>query len=487
VKFRLGAAGDVESMGASDRNDAHKMIEECMIAANVQAARFLTKRKIPALYRVHAPPPVEKYDDLLQFLKEFKLKMPPADEVTPADFSALLKKVHDRPEAELIQSVLLRAQSMAVYHPENQGHFGLALDAYAHFTSPIRRYPDLLVHRAIRYALTRGKPADYVYSDAQMSAMAIHCSQRERRAEEAERDVDERFKCAWMEKHIGEEFAGTITGVTSFGLFVELAASRVSGLVHVSQLPNDYYKFDPVRHLLQGERTGAAYRLGDYVSVQVLRASLEDRKIDFRLIARLSALPKPAPRVVAAPASAARSGMMEAGRAMGRAAKKAVGRIFGKKTPEAVAVEEPGKHHARPIRTEVAEAEAGSVVRKRASQKATAADTGAGGQRGSRQGTSSGAASSRRGSESRQDEGRSGSRRGSRGDGGRQQADEAPVKRASARKAAAPAPAPATKKTAAKKTAVTKKAADPAPTEQVAAKKSTRRRAPRKPRSNPQA
>jgi len=350
VKFRLGPSGDVESMGASDRNDAHKMIEECMIAANVQAARFLTKRKIPALYRSHASPPAEKYDDLLQFLKEFKLKMPPADEVTPADFSALLKRVHDRPEAELIQSVLLRAQSMAIYHPENQGHFGLALDAYAHFTSPIRRYPDLLVHRAIRYALTRGKPADYIYSDTQMAAMAVHCSQRERRAEEAERDVDERFKCAWMEKHVGEEFAGTITGVTSFGLFVELAASRVSGLVHVSQLPNDYYKFDPVRHLLAGERTGVNYRLGDYVSVQVLRASLEDRKIDFRLKARLTSLPKPA-APVAPPAPAARSnGIAEAGKAIGRAARKAVDALFGKKTKTKtpVAAKAQAAHDAAP-------------------------------------------------------------------------------------------------------------------------------------------
>ncbi|SEV87450.1 RNAse R [Luteibacter sp. 329MFSha] len=338
VKFRLAPSGDVVSMGATDRNDAHKLIEECMIAANVQAAKFLSKRKIPALYRVHAPPPAEKYEDLLQFLREFKLKMPPADEVTPADFSALLKKVQDRPEAELIQSVLLRAQSMAVYHPENQGHFGLALDAYAHFTSPIRRYPDLLVHRAIRYALTKAKPADYTYSEAQMASMAVHCSQRERRAEEAERDVDERFKCAWMEKHVGEEFAGTITGVTSFGLFVELAASRVSGLVHVSQLPNDYYKFDPVRHLLSGERTGARYRLGDYVSVQVLRASLEDRKIDFRLVARLDALPKPPPPVLAPPpAPAPRSGMAAAGKAIGRAAKKAVGKLFGTKTKPAAA------------------------------------------------------------------------------------------------------------------------------------------------------
>ncbi|MGF6712360.1 ribonuclease R [Luteibacter sp. W1I16] len=369
VKFRLAPSGDVVSMGASDRNDAHKLIEECMIAANVQAARYLSKRKIPALYRVHAPPPAEKYDDLLQFLREFKLKMPPADEVTPADFSALLKKVHDRPEAELIQSVLLRAQSMAVYHPENQGHFGLALDAYAHFTSPIRRYPDLLVHRAIRYALTKGKPADYTYSESQMASMAVHCSQRERRAEEAERDVDERFKCAWMEKHVGEEFAGTITGVTSFGLFVELSASRVSGLVHVSQLPNDYYKFDPVRHLLSGERTGASYRLGDYVSVQVLRASLEDRKIDFRLVARLAALPKPPPPVAAAPAPASRSGMAEAGKAFGRAAKKAVGRIFGKKTKAPVAAEPVAEHHARPARQAAGETEGAGVARKRASHQ----------------------------------------------------------------------------------------------------------------------
>lgn len=344
VKFRLAPSGDVMAMGATDRNDAHKLIEECMIAANVQAAKFLSKRKIPALYRVHAPPPVEKYEDLLQFLREFKLKMPPNDEVTPADFSALLKKVHDRPEAELIQSVLLRAQSMAVYLPSNDGHFGLALDAYAHFTSPIRRYPDLLVHRAIRYALTKGKPADYEYSDAQMSTMAVHCSQRERRAEEAERDVDERFKCAWMEKHVGEEFAGTITGVTSFGLFVELAASRVSGLVHVSQLPNDYYKFDPVRHLLAGERTGERYRLGDYVSVQVLRASMEDRKIDFRLKARLQALPQPVlPAPVAPPPIQSVGTVAQVGRAFGRVVKKVAEKLTGKKKPEAAAKPAPAK------------------------------------------------------------------------------------------------------------------------------------------------
>ncbi|UPG96684.1 ribonuclease R [Luteibacter aegosomatissinici] len=356
VKFRLTPSGDVIAMGATDRNDAHKLIEECMIAANVQAAKFLSKRKIPALYRVHAPPPVEKYEDLLQFLREFKLRLPPNDEVTPADFSALLKKVHDRPEAELIQSVLLRAQSMAVYLPTNDGHFGLALDAYAHFTSPIRRYPDLLVHRAIRYALTKGKPADYEYTEGQMEKMAVHCSQRERRAEEAERDVDERFKCAWMEKHVGEEFAGTITGVTSFGLFVELAASRVSGLVHVSQLPNDYYKFDPVRHLLAGERTGAAYRLGDYVSVQVLRASMEDRKIDFRLKARLESLPKVAPPPAIAPPPVMPVGTMaEVGKALGRVVKKVAEKLAGKKpAPKVPATEAVPVKASEPTKLKVA-------------------------------------------------------------------------------------------------------------------------------------
>ncbi len=296
VKFRLDQRGEVEAMGATERNDAHKLIEECMIAANVQAALFLEKKKIPALFRAHEPPPAEKYEDLQQFLREFKLRMPPVEEVTPGDFSDVLRLVQDRPERALIQSVLLRAQSMAAYQPDNRGHFGLALEAYAHFTSPIRRYPDLLVHRAIRYAISGGKPSDYSYTPSEMAAMAVHCSQRERRAEEAERDVDERFKCAWMSKHVGSEFDGTVTGVTSFGLFVELEESRVSGLVHISQLSNDYYHFDPARHLLKGERTGVQFRLGDHVRIQVLRASLEDRKIDFRLVAPRSAATPPAAR-----------------------------------------------------------------------------------------------------------------------------------------------------------------------------------------------
>jgi len=284
VEFRLAPSGEVVQLASYQRNDAHKLIEECMIAANVEAARFLHKRRIPAPYRVHAPPPASKYEDLLQFLKEFHLQMPPVEQVTPGDFAALLKKVRKRADSSLIESVLLRSQSLAVYQPGDPGHFGLALDTYTHFTSPIRRYPDLLVHRAIRHALGGGKPADYAYSASDMAAFCVHCSQNERRADEAERDVDERYKCAWMEKHVGSEFDGIVAGVTSFGLFVELTESKISGLVHITQLPNDYYHFDAIRHLLSGERRGLKFRLGDPVRVQVLRASLEDRKIDFRLV-----------------------------------------------------------------------------------------------------------------------------------------------------------------------------------------------------------
>ncbi len=284
VEYRLDKHGAVVSLGTHARNDAHKLIEECMIAANVQAAKFLAKKKIPAPFRVHAAPPEEKYEDLLAFLREYKLKLPPLADVQPRDFAALLQRVAGRVDAELFRSVLLRSQSLASYQPANHGHFGLALDAYAHFTSPIRRYPDLLVHRAIRYALAGGKPAAYLYTESKMATIAAHCSRTERRAEDAERDVDERYKCAWMEQHVGSEFDGIVTGVTSFGLFVELIESKVSGLVHITQLRNDYYHFDPRRHELRGERIGQVFRLGDAVRVQVLRASMEDRKIDFRLV-----------------------------------------------------------------------------------------------------------------------------------------------------------------------------------------------------------
>ncbi len=299
VRFVLGPQGEVTQAGMIQRNDAHKLIEECMIAANVQAAEFLLAREVPAPYRDHDKPPEAKYADLEEFLKEFKLRLPPWGKLQPKDFRNLLEKIRDRPDAALLESVILRSQSLAVYAPENIGHFGLALEAYAHFTSPIRRYPDLLVHRAIKHALTGKRVDQYVYTPHQMSALSLQCSERSRRADEAQREVDERYRAAWMEQHVGGEFDGTISGVTSFGLFVELDDSKVNGLVHVTQLPHDYYHFDPIRKALTGERRGREYRLGDRVRIVVLKASLEERKIDFRLVqdkGRVEAPPPPPPR-----------------------------------------------------------------------------------------------------------------------------------------------------------------------------------------------
>ncbi len=284
VRFVLDQKGEVTQAGMIQRNDAHKLIEECMIAANVQAARFLLEASVPAPYRDHDKPPETKYADLLEFLKEFKLTLPPWSKLKPRDFRNLLETIRDRPDAALLESVVLRSQSLAVYAPENIGHFGLALEAYAHFTSPIRRYADLLVHRAIKHALDGGDSESYEYSDHEMTALSLQCSERSRRADEAQREVDDRYRAAWMEQHVGSEFDGVISGVTSFGLFIELDQSKVNGLVHVTQLPNDYYHFDPIRKTLSGERRGREFRLGDRVRIKVLKASLEERKIDFRLV-----------------------------------------------------------------------------------------------------------------------------------------------------------------------------------------------------------
>ena len=284
VRFVLGNKGEVTQAGMIVRNDAHKLIEECMIAANVEAAKYLIDQDVPAPFRIHDRPPEQKYADLLEFLKEFKLRMPPWGKVQPRDYTQLLRKVRERGDATLIESVLLRSQSLAVYQPENVGHFGLALEAYAHFTSPIRRYADLLVHRAIKHALSGKRPEKFRYSPSDMAQLALQCSERARRAEDAEREVDDRYRAAWMEQHVGGEFDGVISGVTSFGLFIELDESKVNGLVHVTQLPHDYYSFDPIRKTLTGERHGREYRLGDPARIIVLKASVEDRKIDFRLV-----------------------------------------------------------------------------------------------------------------------------------------------------------------------------------------------------------
>ncbi|HEY9144561.1 MAG TPA: ribonuclease R, partial [Arenimonas sp.] len=284
VRFVLDNSGEVVQAGMLERNDAHKLIEECMIAANVEAAKFVTGKQMPAPFRVHPRPPEAKYGDLLEYLSEFGLSLPPWSKVQPRDFTQLLRKVRVRPDAALLETVLLRSQSLAVYQTENLGHFGLALEAYAHFTSPIRRYPDLLLHRSIKHALDNGNADGFRYSPKDMAALSLQCSEKERKADEVEREVDERYRSAWMEKHVGDEFDGVVSGVTNFGLFVELAGSKVNGLVHVTQLPHDYFHFDPLRRSLAGERTGLRFRLGDPVRVLVLKASVEDKRIDFRLV-----------------------------------------------------------------------------------------------------------------------------------------------------------------------------------------------------------
>ena len=285
VRFVLDAKGEVIQAGMLERNDAHKLIEECMIAANVEAAKFVIRKKIPAPFRVHDRPPERKFTDLLEFLAEFGLRLPSWQKVTPKDFTALLRKVRKRPDAALLETVLLRSQSLAVYSTDGHvGHFGLALESYGHFTSPIRRYPDLLLHRSIKHVLAGGDAASYGYTAQEMSQLCLASSEKERRADEAEREVDERYRSAWMEQHVGSDFDGVVSGVTSFGLFVELAESKVNGLVHVTQLPHDYYHFDAGRKTLSGERRGLAWALGDTVRVKVLRASVEDRRIDFKLV-----------------------------------------------------------------------------------------------------------------------------------------------------------------------------------------------------------
>jgi len=274
------------------RNDAHKLIEEFMIAANMAAARFLNKKKIPKLLRIHEGPSADKLLALQTFLGEVGLKLGGGLKPTPLDYMHLMQSIKERPDAHLIQTVLLRSMSQAVYSPDIKGHFGLALEEYAHFTSPIRRYPDLLVHRGIRHALQGKKPESFVYSHPDMVLLGEHCSANERRADDATRDVVLWLKCEYMMDKIGEEFSGLISAVTSFGFFVELEEIYVEGLVHISNLGQDYFHFDPVSRQLRGERTNTVFRLGDSVKIQVVRVDLDEKKIDFELIQKRSAAAK---------------------------------------------------------------------------------------------------------------------------------------------------------------------------------------------------
>ncbi len=307
------AAGKIEQILPRTRNDAHRLIEECMLAANVCAADLLARHKHPGVYRVHAGPSKEKLTQVRTFLKQMGLHLGGGETPAASDYAELIPKIKMRPDAVLLQTMLLRSMQQAVYSPDNIGHFGLAYEAYAHFTSPIRRYPDLLTHRAIK-AILQGKRYEPKGIDtstlntmlspaarrmaaqdkaagkkkegdlAIWEALGIHCSANERRADEASRDVEAWLKCYFIRDKLGEEFTGTISGVAPFGIFVQLDTLFIEGLVHVTELGADYFQYDEVRHELRGERTGIRYQLTDRVTVQVSRVDLDARKIDLRLV-----------------------------------------------------------------------------------------------------------------------------------------------------------------------------------------------------------
>ncbi|OGV33190.1 MAG: ribonuclease R [Legionellales bacterium RIFCSPHIGHO2_12_FULL_35_11] len=265
------------------RNDAHKLIEECMLAANVATARYLEKAKIPVLYRVHPVPDEDKIESLRKFLGEFGLKLLGGTKPSPKDYRNVLEKIGDKPERHLIETVMLRSLKQAHYIEENSGHFGLSYGAYTHFTSPIRRYPDLLIHRAIGFLIDKKSDETFNYTTDEVAKLGRHCSGTERRADEATRDVVSWLKCEYMQDKLGQIFFGKISSVTGFGIFVELDEIYVEGLIHVTSLKNDYYSFDAVKHRLVGERGGQVYRLGDKMRVLVSRVDMDERKIDFDL------------------------------------------------------------------------------------------------------------------------------------------------------------------------------------------------------------
>ena len=308
------AAGKIEQILPRTRNDAHKLNEECMLAANVCAADFMERNKHHGMFRIHAGPTEQKLNQLRTFLKQLGLSLGGSGSPAASDYAELMEKIKLRPDAIMLQTMLLRSMQQAVYSPDNIGHFGLSYDAYAHFTSPIRRYPDLLTHRVIK-AILQGKryhPKDIETENlnTQLSpaarkmqakdraagkkksegdvaiweALGIHCSANERRADEASRDVEAWLKCYFVRDKLGEEFTGTISGVAAFGIFVQLDALFIEGMVHVTDLGSDFFQFDEARHELRGERTGMRYQLTDRVTVQVSRVDLDARRIDLRLV-----------------------------------------------------------------------------------------------------------------------------------------------------------------------------------------------------------
>ena len=324
TKIVCDAAGRIERIVPRHRNDAHKLIEECMLAANVCAADFMKRSKHLGLYRIHEGPTPEKLTLLREFLRSVGLSLGGADEPSPRDYAELAAKVRDRPDADLLQTMLLRSMQQAIYSPDNVGHFGLAYEAYTHFTSPIRRYPDLMTHRVIK-ALLQGQRYRPVSLSAEELAAAgrrrggkggkgghgaeqpppsrgaehdvwaqygMQCSSHERRADDASRDVEAWLKCQYMRERVGEQFAGRITGVAPFGVFVTLNELFVDGLVHVSELGSEYFQYNEAAHELRGERTGKRFRLTDPLHVQVSRVDLEARRIEFRLVQKFGLVPE---------------------------------------------------------------------------------------------------------------------------------------------------------------------------------------------------
>jgi ribonuclease R len=275
TKMEFDAKGRIRRIVPEARNDAHRIIEECMLAANVCAGNFIAARKHPVLYRVHDVPAEEKVAALRDFLAGLGLQLPGGAVPRPKDYATLLERIKGRPDFNLLQTVLLRSLMRAAYTPENVGHFGLAFEAYVHFTSPIRRYPDLLVHRAIKALLQNKK-----YDGLDWQSLGRHCSETERRADDASRDVESWLKCVYMKDHVGGTYTGTITGVVPFGLFVTLDDYFVDGLVHISELGRDYFQYDGARHQLFGERTNKRFRLADRMKVKLVRVDVDQRKID---------------------------------------------------------------------------------------------------------------------------------------------------------------------------------------------------------------
>ena len=283
LKVRFDTRGRIAAFIEQPRNDAHRLIEECMIAANVEAARFLRKHKLPTLYRVHGRPEEDRLEQLREFLRGFAIELPRDRNLEPQDLNAVLQRIIGNEEAHLIQTVVIRSLPQAVYQPENVGHFGLALPEYAHFTSPIRRYPDLLVHRGIRHILRGGKADTFEYSQAVMVDLGRQTSFTERRADEATRDAMSWLKCEYMQDKIGEEFDALVTGVVDFGLFVQAKGLQIDGLVHVSSLGSDYFSRDKSGYRMVGARSGRVFRLGDNLRVRLINVIIDERKIDFEL------------------------------------------------------------------------------------------------------------------------------------------------------------------------------------------------------------